>query len=89
VRKRFGQGVRQEVLGEVMRNSYMEAIQQEDVQPAGQPRFEPKTVEEGKDFEFVAVFEVMPDLEVGDLTKISVEKPVSEVQDKRHQEDDR
>ncbi|MFO7995169.1 MAG: trigger factor [Marinobacter sp.] len=82
VRKRFGQGVRQEVLGEVMRNSYIEAIQQEDVQPAGQPRFEPKTVEEGKDFEFVAVFEVMPDLEVGDLSKISVEKPVSEVQDK-------
>lgn len=80
VRKRFGQGVRQEVLGEVMRNSYMEAIQQEDVQPASTPRFEPKTVEEGKDFEFVAVFEVMPEIEVGDLSKITVEKPVSEVQ---------
>jgi len=80
VRRRFGQGVRQEVLGEVMRNSYMEALQQENVQPAGQPRFEPKTVEEGKDFEFVAVFDVMPDVEVGDLSQISVEKPVSEVQ---------
>ncbi len=82
VRKRFGQGVRQEVLGEVMRNSYVEAIQQEDVQPASTPRFEPKTVEEGKDFEFVAVFEVMPEVEVGDLSKISVEKPVSEVLEK-------
>ena len=82
VRKRFGQGVRQEVLGEVMRNSYMEAIQNENVQPAGQPRFEPRTVEEGRDFEFVAVFEVMPELEVGDLSQISVEKPVAEVLEK-------
>jgi len=82
VRRRFGPGVRQEVLGEVMRESYMEAVEKEDVQPAGWPRFEPKTVEEGKDFEFTAVFEVMPAIEVGDLTKISVEKPVSEVQDK-------
>ncbi|MGM0433254.1 MAG: trigger factor [Pseudomonadota bacterium] len=82
VRKRFGQGVRQEVLGEVMRNAWMEAIQEQDVQPASQPRFEPQTVEEGKDFEFVAVFEVMPEIEVGDLSQISVEKPWSEVQDK-------
>ncbi|MEQ6885162.1 trigger factor [Salicola sp. Rm-C-2C1-2] len=82
LRQRFGPSVRQEVLGEVMRNSWMEAIQEQDVQPAGQPRLEPKTVEEGKDFEFVAVFEVMPETEVGDLTQINVEKPWSEVQDK-------
>lgn len=82
VRKRFGQGVRQEVLGEVMRNAWMEAIQEQDVQPASQPRFEPQTVEEGKDFEFVAVFEVMPEIQVGDLSQINVEKPWSEVQDK-------
>lgn len=82
VRQRFGPSVRQEVLGEVMRNAWMEAIQEQDVQPAGQPRLEPKTVEEGKDFEFVAVFEVMPEVEVGDLSQINVEKPWSEVQDK-------
>lgn len=82
VRQRFGQGVRQEVLGEVMRNAWTEAIQEQDVQPAGQPRFEPQTVEEGKDFEFVAVFEVMPDIELGDLSQISIEKPYSEVLDK-------
>ncbi len=82
VRQRFGQGVRQEVLGEVMRNAWMEAIQEQDVQPASQPRFEPQTVEEGKDFEFVAVFEVMPDIELGDLSQISIEKPYSAVLDK-------
>lgn len=82
VRKRFGPGVRQEVLGEVMRESYMEAIQKEEVQPAGMPRFEPKTVEEGKDFEFIAIFEVMPAFEIGDMCKIEIEKPVSEVEDK-------
>lgn len=82
VRKRFGQGVRQEVLGEVMRETYMEAIQKEEVQPAGMPKFEPKTVDEGKDFEFTATFEVLPEIEIGDTSKISVEKPKSEVLEK-------
>lgn len=39
-------------------------------------------MEEGKDLEFVATFEVLPEIELGDLSKINVEKPVSEVADK-------
>ncbi|MFE8071567.1 trigger factor [Marinobacteraceae bacterium S3BR75-40.1] len=79
VRRRYGDGVRQEVVGELMRESYIEALQKEEINPAGYPRFEPKTVEPGKDLEFVAVFEVLPEIELGDLSKIEVEKPVSSV----------
>ncbi|WP_304440001.1 trigger factor family protein, partial [Oleiphilus sp. HI0061] len=64
VKKRYGQGVRQEVIGEVMRNSYVQALTQEKVNPVGYPRFEPKTVEEGKDLEFIAIFEVYPEIEL-------------------------
>ena len=82
VRRRFGEGVRQEVVGEVMRDSYMEALEQEKITPAGWPRFEPKTVEAGKDLEFVAIFEVLPEIELADMSGIEIEKQTSEVKDK-------
>lgn len=82
VKRRFGASVRQEIAGEVMRDSYVKAIQEQDVNPAGWPRFEPKTMEEGKDLEFVAIFEVLPEIELGDFSKISVEKPSAEIGEK-------
>lgn len=82
VKRRFGDSVRQEVVGEVMRDNYVKALQNQDINPAGWPRFEPKTMEEGKDLEFVAVFEVLPEIELGDLSKIQVEKPDAEITDK-------
>jgi len=82
VKKRYGQGVRQEVIGEVMRNSYVEALTQEKVNPVGYPKFEPKNVEAGQDLEFVAIFEVYPEIEVADLSGIKLEKPEAEIKEK-------
>ena len=81
VKKRYGKGAYQEVLGEVMQTSYMEAISSEELQPAGSPSVEPKVMEEGKDFEFIATFEVYPEIALEDFAQIKVEKPVSTVQD--------
>ncbi|MCB1648193.1 MAG: trigger factor [Gammaproteobacteria bacterium] len=81
VKGRFGRGVRQEVLGEVMSKSYYDAISEQNLKPAGQPRIEPKTLEEGKDLEFVAIFEVYPEVSLGDFSKMKVEKMVAEVTD--------
>ncbi len=82
VKKRYGQGVRQEVIGEVMRNSYVQALTQEKVKPVGYPRFEPKTVEEGKDLEFIAIFEVYPEIELADLAELKIETPTVEIKEK-------
>ncbi|MBB6521988.1 trigger factor [Pseudoteredinibacter isoporae] len=82
VKQRFGAGVRQEVIGEVMSRSFYEAVQQEGVNPAGQPSIEPKEMGEGKDIEFVATFEVYPEVELADVSSIAVNKPVAEVTDK-------
>lgn len=79
VRKRFGEGIRQDVVGEVMRESYMEAIQSENLKPAGFPEFETKQSEAGKDIEFVATFEVFPEISVTDLAGISVTQQETEV----------
>ena len=79
VRQRFGEGVRQEVLGEVLNQSFVEAVQQQQLKPAGRPSIEPKSLEAGKDLEYVATFEVFPDVALGDYSVIEVVKPVAEV----------
>lgn len=79
VRQRFGQSVRMEVLGEVMNESFQEAIQQQGLKPAGRPEIEPKNLEGGKDVEFVATFEVFPEIELKDYSGIVVKKPVCEI----------
>lgn len=74
VRRRFGPGVRDEVAGELMQSGFIEALREQDVRPAGQPRLEPVKMEPGEDFEFAAVFEVFPEVEVAELSGIEVEK---------------
>ncbi|TNC80545.1 MAG: trigger factor [Oleiphilus sp.] len=82
VKKRYGQSVREEVVGEVMRNSFVEAIGQEGINPIGYPKFEPKTMEEGQDLEFVAIVEVSPEIEEVDISGLKLEQPAAEIKDK-------
>ena len=81
VRQRYGAGVYQEVLSEVLQESYREAVQQEGIEPAGNPSIEPKTVEQGKPIEFVASFQVFPEVEVADFSDAEIEQPVAEIED--------
>jgi trigger factor len=81
MKQRFGAGVRQEVLGEVMSQSFQEAVIQEKLRPAGQPSIEPRNLEAGKDLEYIATFEVFPEVEVVEIKNFEVEKPVAEVTD--------
>ena len=79
--QRYGAGVRQEVLGEVVSQSFQEAVIQEKLRPAGQPSIEPKSLEPGKDLQYVAIFEVFPDVELVDMKDFPVAKPVAQVKE--------
>ena len=81
IEKRFGQQAFMEAAQDAMQKNYVEALIQEKINPAGAPYFEPKTLERGKDIEFTATFEVFPEVEVKDIEKIEVERPVAEVTD--------
>jgi trigger factor len=81
MRQRFGAGVRQEVLGEVMSQSFQEAVVQEQLRPAGQPSIEPRNLEAGQDLEYVATFEVFPDVETVEMSGFEIERPQAEVGD--------
>ena len=79
IKQRFGAGVRQEVLGEVMTASFYEAVRQEDLRPAGQPTIEPRSMASGRDIEFTASFEVYPDIDLVDFSRLAIQRPQAEV----------
>lgn len=81
VKQRYGAGVRQEVLGEQINQSFYQAVEQEDLKPAGQPAIEPTEMAEGKDIEFVATFEVYPEVDLKDTSSFKVTKLVADVTD--------
>jgi len=81
VKQQYGKGVRQEVVGEVVNSSFYEAIKQEDLQPVGQPRIDDVTDVEGQDLEYVAVFEVYPEVALAELGKVAIARPVTDLND--------
>lgn len=81
MKQRFGAGVRQEVLQEVMNKSFSEAVVQENLKPAGMPDIEPKNMDAGQDVEYVATFEVFPEMELKDYSSMAIEVPVAEIGD--------
>lgn len=81
MKQRFGAGVRQEVLGEVISRSFQEAVMSENLRPAGQPSIEARKMDAGQDVEYTATFEVFPAVEVNALEDLAIEKPMAEVRD--------
>lgn len=81
VKKRYGKGIRQEVIGEVIQQSFYEAVQQEKLTPAGGPNVEFKNDKEGEDFSYTATFEVYPEIALADFSSVEIEKNSAEVKD--------
>lgn len=81
IKGKFGKSVRQEVVGEFMSQTYYEAISQESLKPAGQPKIEATNITEGEDLEFTAIFEVYPEITLPDFSKLEVEKLSAEVEE--------
>ncbi|MBL4782862.1 MAG: trigger factor [Porticoccaceae bacterium] len=81
IKQRYGAGVRQEVVGEALSRTFYEAVTKEELRPAGQPAIEPLKDEEGADLEYIATFEVYPEISLQDFTQISLSRPVATVSD--------
>jgi trigger factor len=81
IEQRFGAQVRNEVVGDLIRDSFGEAVQQEKLRPAVAPSIETTGMPENGEFRYVATFEVMPDIGTIDVSGLKVQRPVAEVQD--------
>jgi len=81
VKKRYATQVFQEVAGEVMQNTFRDAVTQENLRPASDPSIEPKSFELGKPLEYVATFEIYPEVELAPVSDLEVEKLNAEITD--------
>jgi trigger factor len=81
VRRQFGEQVHSEVVGDLMRSTFNEAVTQEKLTPAAGPRIEPIALEPGSDLRYAAIFEVMPDVKLRPVENLKIERPVASVSD--------
>lgn len=81
VQKRFGESIRQEVLGEIIRDSFYEAVTQQSLNPAGFPSIEEVSDKAGEDLAFTALVEIYPEIALATFADIKVERPLVEIGD--------
>lgn len=76
----YGAQAEQEALSDAIQRSFNEATQTNKLKVVGKPQFEIKTKDlSAEQIEYSATFEVYPDIDLGDLSKITVERLVYEV----------
>ena len=83
VAQQYGFQVHNEVLNEKVGAAFGKAVQDNNLKVAGAPRFEEKTGDDvAKDeIAFYATFEVFPEVKIGDLGAIELEKAIASVTD--------
>ena len=86
IEQKYGQQVRLEVIDQVVNSTLQDAFTQENLRPAGTPDVEPKVAPAGQPLEYVATFEIFPELTTGVNYSFSVVRPLIEIVDNDVQE---
>jgi trigger factor len=80
VQQQYGAQARDEALTNAVERSFSEGVESNKLRVAGYPSIEHKPFADAdKEFEYVATFEVFPEVELGDLSKVKIERPSLEV----------
>ena len=80
VEQYYGAQAQQEALGDALHRSFAEAAQTNNLKVVGNPQFEIKTKDMNADqIEYSATFEVYPEVEMGDLSGVTIERLVYEL----------
>ena len=79
LKKKYHASAVNEVLDEAVREGTQEVITSKKLRPATQPNVKIKSFSDGKDLEFEVSLENLPEIKLGDFSKISLEKYMAEV----------
>jgi trigger factor len=79
VAQQYGPQVRSDVISDTVQASLNDAIRTQNLRVAGYPRIEPKQDVAEDEFAFSAVFEVYPEIKLGDLSAVTITRPLVEV----------
>src|SRR3954467_3227144 len=81
IRQQYGDQVHGEVVSDLMRSSFSEAVAREKLNPAGGPRIEPIAMGPGAALKYPRVLGVLPEVRLPALSGITTNKPVASVGD--------
>jgi trigger factor len=77
----YGPQVRSEVIGDAVQKAFSEVVQEQKLKVAGYPRIERKEGGDEKQLTFSATFEVYPEVKLGDLAAVRIQRPAHGVDD--------
>lgn len=85
IKQRFGEDARKEAISEVMKNALFEAIKEHHLQPINMPQITPKIITADQPLEFVASFEILPEIgeikcNIDHIEKLNVDITAEDVQ---------
>jgi len=81
VAQHYGPQVRSEVIGDAVQKAFSAVVQEQKLKVAGYPRIERKEGGDGKQLTFSATFEIYPEVKLGDLSAVKIERPSHAVDD--------
>jgi trigger factor len=82
VSQQYGNQVRDEVYSKAVEESFGNAVEENKLRVAGFPNIEHKPfAEAATDLEYTATFEIFPEVKLGDLSKVKIEKPSLQISD--------
>ncbi len=79
VRQRYGEQARDEVVGDLIQRTYVNAVTEQKLRPAGGPRITEVDMIAGEGLRYVAEIEVYPEITLADLSAIAIERPKAEI----------
>ena len=82
IKKRYSQNIISETLDKLINESLTKEVKDRKLKPSVQPKVDIKNYEEGKNLEFNAVFQLMPDIPDFELKKIEIEKSKLKIEKK-------
>ena len=76
VARQYGPQVRSEVIGDAVQKAFNDAVREQNLNVVGDPRIEPKSGgADAKSIEFSAIFEIYPEVVLGDIGESRIERP--------------
>lgn len=81
IERQFGARVRTEVVSEVLRSSFAEAVGTHQLRPVTDPVIDPVSAEDGAGLSYVATFEVFPEIVLASFDTLQIERPECEITD--------
>jgi trigger factor len=81
VEAQYGPQLLQEAAGELIQSSLQDALGRQGLRPAGGPKIVPQAPARGRDLQYIAEFEVYPEIRKLDIAGVRIERPVVTVAD--------